>query len=162
MFHKILKAVSCSLIFLSLISCTRNPDIAGDPKQRLIEYISKSFMIKQPEDKSQLLSYLTGDVKARLESWSSEQFRDAFLSKKRELIKLSIREIKSISDDEAQITYELVYSEIKTASGTQTSQAKITNKKLCQMVRGDHGRWYIADVKNIKELIEFKDELSLP
>jgi hypothetical protein len=26
----------------------------------------------------------------------------------------------------------------------------------------DGGRWYIADVRNIKELVEYRNEMSLP
>ena len=26
----------------------------------------------------------------------------------------------------------------------------------------DKGKWFISDVKNIKELVEYKDEMSLP
>lgn len=145
-----------------LMSCNRSQEIAGDPKLRLTEYISKSFNVKQVEDKGLLLAYLTGDVKQRFESWSPEQFRDAFLTTKRSLIKVSIREVKVIAENEAQITYELVYNEQRKSSEGHVGEAKITNKKLCQMLRDDHGRWMIADVRSIKELIEFKDEFSVP
>jgi uncharacterized protein YnzC (UPF0291/DUF896 family) len=147
---------------MSLISCTRGPDLSGDPKQRLIEYISKSFALKQVDDRSQLLAYLTGDVKQRLESWSVDQFREAFLNSKRSLVKISVKEVKMVSDGEAQVTYEIIYNEQKKSTDGHLSEAKITNKKLCQMTKGEHGYWMIADVRNIKEFIEFKDEFSLP
>jgi hypothetical protein len=133
-----------------------------DPKARLKEYIDRSFRITKPEEKAVLASYLTGEAKTRLENWSPDQFRDAFMESKRELLSLSIREVKVVSDTEVQVTYELVYNQGKKGVVDHTIQAKVTNRKMCQMVRGEQGRWYIADVRNIKELIEFVDELSLP
>ncbi len=162
MFRKIfgMMAVLGLVVFWS--GCSRTPEISGDPKQRLTDYVTKSFAVKQFQDREQLLSYMTGDVKRRLESWSEDQFRDAFLNSKRTLSKITIREVKPISDDETQITYELIYNEIKKEVDGQMIEAKVTNKKLCQMLRAEHGRWYISDVKNIKELIEFNNSLSLP
>ncbi len=149
-------------LVLSLSACNRSVSVVGDPKLRLTEYISRSFAITKVEEKDQLLAYLTGDVRTRLESWSPEQFREAFLDSKRQFIRLTVREIKPISEDEVQVTYELVYNQARKQGSGQKNEAKVTNKKLCQMVRKEHGQWYIADVRNIKELIEFQDELSLP
>ena len=143
------------------VGCTRQPQVVGDPKQRLTEYIVRTFSIRSETDKDFLLGYLTGDVKGRLESWSKEQFREAFIERKREFIKLTIREIKKISDQEVEITYELKYNELGSKIAGHSSSAMVTNKKLCQMVLVQ-GKWMISDVRNIKELLEFKDELSLP
>ena len=144
-----------------LVSCTKQAQVVGDPKQRLTEYIARTFSIRTESDKEYLLSYLTGDVKSRLESWSKEQFREAFIESKREFIKLTIREIKRISDGEVEITYELKYSEQGSRIAGHSRSAMITNKKLCQMILVQ-GKWMISDVRNIKELLEFQDELSLP
>ena len=54
------------------------------------------------------------------------------------------------------ITYELAYVDQSRGSG-----AKITNKKLCQM-KLESGKWVINDVHNIKELVEYQNEMSLP
>ena len=40
-------------------------------------------------------------------------------------------------------------------------EAKVTNRKNAQMIQ-DKGKWFISDVHNIKELVEYKNELSLP
>lgn len=149
------------LCAVGLFACTRSLDLANDPKGRLTEYISRSFSVKGPADKATLMTYLTGDVKGRLESWSDDQFREAFIDSKREFLKLLFREVKGISPTEVEITYELIYLDQGKSHAGRNSSAKVTNKKLCQMIL-DHGKWLIADVKNIKELVEYQNELSLP
>lgn len=147
-------ALSLGLLVLS--GCTSNEKDVGDPKQRLTDYINKSFAVKSTDDRRELLSYLAGDAKARLGAWSEDQFRQAFLEQKRQFIRLVFQEVKSISPKEVNITYELSY--LDQAKG---KDAKVTNKKFAQMVQ-EGETWMIADVKNIKELIEYKDEMSLP
>jgi hypothetical protein len=159
------------LFLLGTSACTQSSKLASsDPKRVLTDYISKSFAVKGIEDRVELVSFMTGEVKARLAGWSEEQFRGAFVESKREFIKLSYRETKEISANEAQITYELTYLEhsknrnsqgAKAGKPSPDSESKVTTKKLCQMLLVD-GKWYIADVRNIKELVEFKNELSLP
>ncbi len=158
------------LALVSISACNRSKLEGSDPKRVLTDYISKSFVVHGIEDRAQLISYMTGDVKARLASWSEDQFREAFVEAKREFVKLSFRDIKEISPTEVQITYELVYFEknkdkkglgLKGGKVEQNSESKVTTKKLCQLMSVD-GKWYIADVRNIKELVEFKNSLSLP
>jgi len=161
------KVISVFLIVFSagLSACTQSAKLeASDPRRVLTDYISKSFSIKGVEDRAELVSHMTGDVKARLASWSESQFREAFVESKREFIKLSFREVKEISANEAQITYELSYFDRGRNKKNETlpnRESKVTEKKLCQMLLVD-GKWYIADVRSIKELVEFKNELSLP
>jgi hypothetical protein len=136
--------------------CTTKNDAPEDPKRRLTEYISRSFEVKGVEDRRLLSEYLTGNAKTRLEAWSEDQFRQAFIDSKRQFIKLAFREIKPASPTEVNITYELSYLD-----QNKGHDAKVTNKKLCQMVQ-DQGRWYIAEVTSIKELVEYRNEMSLP
>jgi hypothetical protein len=149
------------LLFLStgLISCTSSPEYGSDPKGRLTEYVSRSFSVKAIEDKKALLAFLTGGVKTRLEGWSDDQFREAFVDSKRKFEKLLIREVKPISKSEVQITYELTFHDLGKGKENQVHESKVTNKKLCQMVL-ENDTWYISDVRNIKELIEYQNELS--
>ncbi|MEO5969390.1 MAG: hypothetical protein ABIQ95_05645 [Bdellovibrionia bacterium] len=158
------KVISVFLILFSAsqFACTKSSKLdATDPKGVLTAYISKSFAVKGVEDRTELASYMTGDVKARLASWSEDQFRAAFVDSKREFIKLSFREAKDISAHEVQITYELSFFDHGKNKNGQSRESKVTDKKLCQMTLVD-GKWYISDVRNIKELVEFKNELSLP
>jgi len=129
---------------------------ADDPKKRLTEYISKSFAVKGAEDRKGLAEYLAGDARTRMTDWSDEQFRQAFIDSKRQFIKLAFREIKTLSPKEMNITYELTY--LDQGKG---HDAKVTNKKLCQMSL-EKGKWFITDVRNIKELVEYRNEMSLP
>jgi hypothetical protein len=124
--------------------------------KQLADYISKSFAVRSPEDRSQLLAYLTGESKNRLSAWSDEQFRQAFVDSKRQFLKLLVREMKPVSPKEMSITYELMYND-----QGRGHNAKVTNKKLCTMVLQD-GKWLISDVRNIKELVEYQNEMSLP
>ncbi len=150
------KSVLIALILLTTTACTQDKGSANDPKSRLNAYISRSFSVKKIEDRQELISYLTGSAKARLASWSDDQFREAFIDSKREFVKLLFREVKPVSDKEVNITYELTYLD-----QSKGKNARITNKKLCQMVL-DEGKWQITDVRNLKELIEYRNEMSLP
>ena len=142
-------------------SCTRGLDFSKNPQDRLKDYISKSFSVKHPSDRNGLMAYLTGDVKARLEGWSEDQFKEAFIDSNREFGRLSFKEVKVISPKEVQITYELSFVDQGRRYDNRKHQAKVTNKKLCQMVL-EKDAWMIADVRNIKELVEYQNELSLP
>jgi hypothetical protein len=146
-----------AVLFLLLVAgCTQNRSGDQDPKQRLKDYISASFSMNSEDGRKVLLSFLTGEAKSRLAAWSDEQFRKAFIEAKRNYMALKFREVKPLSSDEVHIVYELTYMD----QGRGTD-AKVTNKKLCQMVR-DKGTWYIKDVRSIKELVEYQNELSLP
>lgn len=150
-----------SIIMIVGTSCTFSHDPSKDPKRSLTDYVSLSFSIKNIEDKTRLMAFLTGEVKARLSGWSDEQFREAFIDSKREFLKLYFKEVKEISPTEVQITYELTYLDKGRGKDGKNHEAKITNKKLCQLIQ-QQGKWYISDVKNLKELVEYKDELALP
>ena len=147
---------TAALVLLVFSGCHSGSAPLPAPRQRLSDYISKSFNVSGPSDRNELLTYLTGDAKIKLQSWSDEEFRIEFLTKKRQFVKLTINEIKNISSEEMGITYELVY--LDTAKG---QGARITNKKLAQL-KLESGKWMIAEVKSVKELVEYKNEMSLP
>lgn len=140
----------------AFFGCTRQSDLPDDPKRRLSEYISRSFSVKDLNDRQALAGYLSGDARNRLAAWSDEQFREAFIVSKRQFVKLTFREVKPVSQKEVNITYELTYMD-----QGRGRDAKVTNKKLCQMIL-DQGKWLISDVRNIKELVEYRNEMSLP
>ncbi len=137
----------------------------ADPKQRLTDYISKSFSMRTISDRAVLSRFLMGDVKVRLDNWSEDQFREEMIDSKREFIKLSFREIKQISSTEVEITYEISFLDYghdhRKQKDEKAHPSKITSKKLCQMIFSNNN-WYITDVRNIKELVEYQNELSLP
>ena len=143
-------------LVLVLLSCTRNEPQQGDPKKLLSEYISRTFAVRGPDDRQQMMEFLTGDAKSRLSAWSEDQFKQAFIDSKRQFIKLVFQEVKPLSPTETSITYELSYLD-----QNRGIDAKVTNRKLCQL-QLEQGKWRIADVRNIKELVEYKNELSLP
>jgi hypothetical protein len=149
------------LFFLFLmLGCTRD-QATRIPQAQLEAYIAKSFAVRSLADRSVLASYLTSRVKERLEAWSDAQFEEVFVGSKRELLRLLIKEVKKISPEELEITYELSFLEHRKRNEEQLQEARIINKKLCRMLFQD-GKWLIADVKSLKELIEYDGGMALP
>ena len=155
-FRKLLLVITWAASLVQLNGCTINGDRQDDPKKRLNDYISQSFSIKGPEDRERLQSFLTGQAKVRLIAWSDDQFRQAFADNKRQFLKLVFTEEKKVSPNEVEITYELSY-----VDQGRGHDAKVINRKLCQMVL-EKDAWYIRDVKNIKELVEYRNEMTFP
>ena len=144
---------SILLIFLSFnVGCSKKGTEGMDAKAVLTEYISVSFAAKVPEDRKRLLTYLTGETKVRMQNWSDEQFMQAFVDTRRNFVKLAFKEFKKVHENEASLTYDLIYD---------VPNARITQRKLAQMVK-PQGAWLIQDVKNIKEVVEYKNELAFP
>jgi hypothetical protein len=152
------RAVALILLSLAAGGCTSHSETGAgsDPKRVLNEYISRSFAVKSPADRQEMLQLLTHEAKSRLSAWSDDQFREAFMESKRQFVKLVFTESKSQSPASISVTYELSY--LDQAKG---HDAKVTQKKLAQLLL-DSGHWLIADVKNIKELVEYRDEMTLP
>ncbi|OFZ80964.1 MAG: hypothetical protein A2583_02050 [Bdellovibrionales bacterium RIFOXYD1_FULL_53_11] len=156
--NKKLAARSAAIMLVAVVlgACTKTGNAPDDPKKRLSEYISKSFSVTTIDDRQKMLSYLSRDAKNRLAAWSDEQFKQAFMDSKRQFIKLIIRETKQVSPAEMNITYEISFLD-----QTRGKDARVTNKKLCTMIL-DGGRWLITEVRNIKELVEYRNEMALP
>ncbi len=150
------KKTAVLFLIALLQACTPQKAGPNDPKQTISEYISKSFSVSATEEKMVLAGYMTGEAKNRLQAWSDDQFRQAFMDSKRQFLKLVFREIQKPSDHEVNVTYELTYLD-----QSKGHDAKVTAKKLCSLVL-DQGKWLISDVRNIKELVEYQNELSLP
>jgi hypothetical protein len=145
---------------IAVFGCTQKQEGQSDPKRRLNEYISQGFAVKGVQDRTQLVSYLTGEAKTRLESWSDDQFRQAFIESKRQFVRLAFKELKSVSDSEVGITYELTYQTNYADLEKVSHDARVTNRRLAQMKR-ENGQWYIAEVRNIREVVEYKDEMQV-
>src|SRR2546422_424720 len=104
--YKFLSAALLLAMFGGLSACKETAP-GGDPKDRLKEYINRTFSVKSVEDRKTLLGYLVGDAKTRLETWSDDQFELAFMQKRRQNPILIFRESRKTNDDEANITYEI-------------------------------------------------------
>jgi len=153
------RSLAAGVVFFLLMgmsACTIGGKSGNDPRSRLNEYISKSFNARSLADKDAMLSYLTGDAKARLSAWSEDQFRQAFIDSRRQFLKLVFRDTRAVSPAETDITYEISYLD-----PSRGKSAKVTNRKMSEMVL-EGGNWMIKDVHNIKELIEYRNEMSLP
>jgi hypothetical protein len=136
--------------------CVARRGGGNDPKTRLQDYISLSFSVASPEDREALSRFLIGPAKTRLAAWSDDQFRAAFLANKRQFVNLVFSEVKTVSPREVNITYELTYLD-----QSKGHDAKVTHRKQAEM-KQDQNQWYITEVRNLKELIEYKNEMALP
>lgn len=156
MFKESKSVLAALAMVLTFSSCSGKKGAVGDPKQQLTDYIAKSFSVKSEADRKDLAVYLTGDAKRRLLLWSDEQFREAFIDSKRKFIRLAFYDVKTPNKVETNITYELTYQDSNSPKG-----AKITNRKLCMLTKEGEA-WLIREVKNIKETVEYENEMSLP
>lgn len=146
----------CCCLIGFICGCTRQEAITANPKQRLTDYINKSFSVKRVEDRKELEAFLTGGAKMRLSAWSDDQFMEAFIDKKREVPNLKILESRDISSKEVAITYQVSF--IDRTAGKNT---RVTTKKMADLIM-ENGIWLIQKVQSIKMLVEYQDELALP
>lgn len=155
--------VRCAIgvvLIVAASACSGKGSNGTDPKEVLSDYIGQTFSAQSPSDRAKLLSSLTSEAKSRLEAWSDEQFRQAFIEKKRKFVKLTYLEVKGRGDRETSITYELTYRDTQ-----KESEVKVTQRKLARLTRNSSASntpWKIAEVRNIRELIEFENAMSLP
>lgn len=167
MFRKMPVTIALALTLVNFIfgmaGCTPQASRQGDPVQNALkDYISRSFQIKGLADRDSILSFLAGEAKTRLAAWSDEQFLQAFVDNKREFVKLLIVEDKKISPTEETITYELTYTDYgRDKSQKSGGGAQVTSKKLCHFVNQD-GKWLINEMRNIKEMVEYRNEMTFP
>ena len=143
------------LLMTGLSSCTRESDDSS-PNKVLESYIQISFAAATAQDKKRMEELLTGDTKARLSSWSDDQFTKAFIETKKKFQGLKVLETKKVNEQEVALTYELSYQE-----GPQDKLALVTQRKLCTITHEADG-WKIKEVRSIRESIEYLKELSLP
>ena len=145
------------LVSLSFLSgCTRSASNKDDPRGLLQDYISQSMAVNDIRDRAVLMHFLTGSAKTRLAAWSDDQFSDAFIKSKRQFVKLVMSDAKTVSPKQVSITYELIFLD-----QSKGHDAKVTHKKTAELVQ-NVGRWLISEVKNLKEMIEYNNEMSLP
>ncbi len=155
-FHDGLKAVGLVVLLALAASCSGRRSGGNDPKGRLQDYISMSFSVGDVSDRDALGRFLVGPAKIRLAAWSDDQFRAAFLNNKRQFVKLVFSEVRNLSPEQVNVTYELTFLD-----QTKGYDAKVTQKKMAQLVL-QKDQWLISEVRNLKELIEYKNEMSLP
>jgi len=144
------------LLSALLMGCPASRKNSTDPKERLKDYIDVSFNIQSVSDRSKLESFLIGETKSRLAAWSDDQFQKAFLETKRQFVKLLFREVRNLSDRDVQVVYELTYID-----QNRGHNAKVTNKKMSRLVM-EKNNWFIKEVTNLKELVEYQNEMALP
>lgn len=139
-----------------MIAACKGDQGNDDPRAVLKAYLSQSFSVRSVSDRSKLEEYLTGEAKVRLASWNDSDFEKVFVQSKRKFVRLAFSDFKEINPNSSELVYELVFEEIR--DGKKTIN---TSKKRCFFSKEDD-RWFIADVKNEKLLIEYQNDMSLP
>lgn len=146
----------------SVMACTGgNKGGAETPQRVLSEYVSRSFAVKAPVEKSKLLELTTGEVKKAIEQLDEAAFRSYFIDSKRDFLGLKVKDERKVGDGQYSITYELSYMSrgLPVATSAEPSVDRVTNKKHALFVNQD-GKWLISEVKNLKTLIEHQNEMS--
>ncbi|MEW6055867.1 MAG: hypothetical protein AB1540_04560 [Bdellovibrionota bacterium] len=143
------------LILVGAIGCSTKSQMKDSPQKTLSDYVSRSFAIKNPEEKRTLLEFTTGKVKSTLEKLDDGSFKAHFIDKKREFISLKVKDERALGEGKFSVTYELTY-----LTKSSESENKITNKKHAVFVKED-GKWLISEVQNLKTFIEHENEMSL-
>ena len=155
-YRSVVLGIMGAALLTQMTACQINQAGLDDPKKQLTNYIAKSFEIHSLDDRKALLEYLSGETKERLQAWSDDQFRQAFVDSKRQFVKLAVVDMKKQSEGEASLTYELTYLDQQRGKG-----AKVTAQRLA-MMKKEGDRWLIQEVRNMKELVEFSNEMALP
>lgn len=152
------RKLSIMLALLVAFGCTKHDDKAS-PQTTLSDYVSRSFGMKAPGDKTRLMELTTGQVKDTLEKMDDASFRQNFVEAKKEFVALKIRDERKLSDTKYSITYELTYQTTKPSPEGELKD-KVTNKKHALFVN-EGGKWLISEVHNIKTFIEHQNELHI-
>lgn len=148
-------ATVLATLLLSLPACQKSANV-DSPEGVLKAYIEKSFNIRSVEDRKELEVFLAGNAKQRLAAWSDDQFRQAFIDSQRKFRKLVFHDTKTIGNSQVSITYEVAFQDL-----SQKKEVLITSLKVATFEKVS-GSWRIQDVKNIKETLEYANEMSLP
>jgi hypothetical protein len=144
------------IALLGLFSGCTKPALETSPAKVLENYIRISFSLSGVQDRTKMEELLTGDTLSRLRAWSDDQFLKAFLESPKRFQGLKILENRAVSEQEVALTYELSFEE-----GPKDNLARITQKKICSVVRVD-GAWRIKEVRSLRESIEYLKEFTLP
>lgn len=143
----VLKLLIC--IFL-LQGCF--PKKALKPEDALREYISYRFT--QGQSKEKLLDLTTGEVRAKVESLTDEQFKRYINTSVYRLKNVKVV-LKSCSETQCSITYIISYD--KAEGEPQLSEIK----KIAELEKID-GHWKIKDVSTVKTYFESDVPIEVP
>ena len=155
-----MKNIFIITIFI-IAGCSYQERRHDDPVLVLRDYIASSFAIKSYKDKRYMLSYLKGDALKKLKALSSAEFNEQFVNQRRTFLKLKILSEEKLNKDKFKIQYELSYINLPESNNPISTENKVTNRKSATIIKKDN-KWYINEVKNVTQLIEFKDEMTIP
>lgn len=154
------KLIPWKLVMAALIlsGCTRScggghKDMT--PEQVVEGYLDVAFNMTDVNQRSFLLEYTTGKMRAAIESVSDETIKTAYIDRKYKIQSYSVVERRDRTPRETEVTFRLEYQDLGAdKSLTSDSAPKVTTENTVSVVR-EKGYWLIRDVLGNKTAIDF-------
>lgn len=131
------------------------------PEEIVESYLEIAFNISKVEQKTLLMEYTTGELKAAISSATDETIRKAYIEPKYELNRFSIVERRDRTPREVEITYLIVYRDLPKGSISLSQSAVIETENRVSLVK-EKKFWYIREVLGNATTIEFPLEKITP
>ena len=145
----------CTMI--GVTACDRKATQPNTPEGTLEKYVAAAFEVRKVEDRQKLLDLSTGDAKSHLENMNADDFKRNFLDSKLRFISMKTKDLRQEKDGDVSLVYELSFQD---GSGTPAPTTH-TNRKIAYLTRDEAGNWKIKSTKNIKTVIEKKEDLVI-
>lgn len=147
------------LLWVSLVAfygCSKKSGEGSSvtPEKTLSTYVQTFFAMENLSDRQKLGEFLTGEAAKRMSQWSEQDFNFQVTGNKKKFSKLKIIDQRFFGEDQANLTYEIEYTEVKTG-------AKVSQKKLA-LLKKEGDQWRIRDARNLSQFIEFPETEAIP
>lgn len=153
---KFFMAASPMIAILAMQSCTKPASQPTTPEGALEAYVRTAFSAKTDEARQTLLNLSTGDAKSWLETMTPETFKKQFVENSMVLQDFKSKDLRQETSGDVSLVYEIAFRDGKTPNA-----AAYTNKKIAYLTRDEKGEWKIKATKNIKSVVERKDDLEI-
>jgi hypothetical protein len=154
---KLFKHAAAVLAFaLVFTACTKNSPKVNTPEGVLEQYVQTAFSAHNPADRDKLVALSTGEAADLLKSMSGDDFKKRFIDNPMRFVSLHTKDMRQDQAGGVSLVYELAFKD-----GTSPNAVEQTNKKIAYLVRDEKGDWKIKGTKNIKSVIERKDDLEV-
>ena len=124
------------------------------PEQVVEGYLDKALNMKEVSERDQLADYTTGNLKAAIESASSETIKAAYIDRSYKLENYSVIERRDRTPRETEITFRLTYRDLVPATKSETEAPSVTTENTVVLIK-ESGAWLIRDVVGNKTSVDF-------